>query len=112
MANRIQRDKRRIFGLHPRQVTIRFGGKWYQAIRVAELRDGLDMTFDGYNPDTDTVFKLNRQEFKGADGNPDVVPKRNQEIRAENINWRIQDVSIENDDVKLFCRKRLKTSTE
>lgn len=110
VANRIQQDKQRIFKMHPRQVTIQFNSNWYNAIRVAQLRDGLDMTFDGYNPDTDTVFKVNRQEFLGADGETEVVPKKNEEIRAENINWRIQDVTIEDDDVRLLCRKRLTTA--
>ena len=107
ISKRIQADKRKIFQAHPRQVDFQFNSRWYLGIRVAPMVEGLDITSDGYNPDTDTIIKINFQEFVGADGSTPIAPKRNEEIRAENVQWRIEEVTRENDDLKLHCRKRL-----
>jgi len=105
LVRQIERDKDRIFREHPRSVQFRFSSKWYAGIRVAQMSERLDMMRTGYNPDTDTVLKINYLNFIGADGSTPTAPDVNDRIRMDNIDWRVEERIGEADDLKLVLRK-------
>lgn len=103
-------DRKAIFGQNPRAVDIRFNRRFYEARRVAAMRTDVGMAFDGYNPDSDTIYKINLDTFLDASGNPATPPSRNAEIWADNVNWRVIDTIREDNEINLHCRKRLDTA--
>ena len=105
LVQTIARDKAQCFREHPRSVSFRFDNRWYQGIRVAAFSQDLEMTRFAFNPDTDTVLKVNLERFTGADGSGVVAPGVTDRIRMDNIDWRVEDTITEADDVKLILRK-------
>ena len=104
----IRRDKSVVFREHGRRVDFRWNGRWYHAIRVASFTDDMAMLQHGYSPDTDTVIKINFDDFKdAATGAGVVAPVKNDRIRMESVNWRVEERVKEGDDYKLILRKEV-----
>ena len=107
LAETIQRDKAQTFREHPRAVSFRFAGKWYQGVRVATFSQDLEMMRFAFDPDTDTVLKINFQAFTDETGAIVIAPGLNARIRMDNIDWRVEEVVTEADDCKLILRKEV-----
>lgn len=107
LARTIARDKAQSFREHPRSVSFRFDSKWYLGVRVAQFSQDLEMMRFAFNPDTDTVLKINFQSFIDEAGAGVVAPEVNARIRMDNIDWRVEEKVVEADDCKLFLRKEV-----
>lgn len=105
LAQTIARDKAQSFREHPRAVSFRLASRWYQGVRVATFSQDLEMMRFAFNPDTDTVLKINFASFLDEAGAGVAAPLVNDRIRMDKIDWRVEEVVTEADDCKLILRK-------
>jgi len=103
----ISRDKSQVFREHPRSVSFRFDGKWYQGIRVSAFSQDEEMALHAFNPETDTALKINLANFTDETGATPIAPAVNDRIRMDNTDWRVEERIVEADDYRLILRKEV-----